>query len=334
MTPRTPGPLAPALVALLATLAVGGCRGGDRDEPTTSVVEVPVAMPEHAFAWVGDAPVWIRIDLAELRDDPRLERLWELAGPSGDDGALGASMARAETLVVAWRDPTFSERLNILTGDVDPAGVRTMVEERQFTGYVAGRGTVWTHAAHPWAVALPSDRVLLTGAPEAVRAATASPCASCRHEAAATVEARFDVTDMHRRIAAMMLDSDLLDRTLAATRRGEATLDLALGADLRVALHAVEGADLTIVGATLAELLEALRTSLGANPDTAFVGGLMQRARLDVRSDAVELSWELSRDEVDALIALLAVEELPFPVPETRPAADGSGEASTDEEPS
>lgn len=293
-------PWAGAAVAVLLALSGWGCR---RDaEPPTAAPPRPAAT---AWTWVGRAPVWAYVDLGTLRRDERFVDAWDSAGPTEGDSPLGDALRTGETLVVAWPDALFSERLNVVSGATGLEGLPSSLEAAGFAPYVAGRGQVWTRAGASWAVAVPDERTLLTGTPEAVRAAMAGPCYECDRAPAGTVVVHAEVTDEHRRVARVALRSDSAASLLDGIGTIDATLRVGLGAELSVTFTGAEGRDLDALASMLDALVPALRDALSARTDTKFVAGLLARARLDRSSDRLEIYWELGRDEVEALLAIL-----------------------------
>lgn len=308
------GSLLGALIALLPLLAA--CDGCGRRAP--EVDDTTAAEPVTTWSLVGDAPAWVWIDLERLREDPRTRAVWEAAGPAIEPDAFGALDA-ATTLVLAWRDATFASRLNVVeSASLAPLDTEDLAA-RGFMPYRAGANTVWSRGASSWAIAMPTTRHLLTGTPDAVRAAASDPCLSCGPPArqrppGTAVTASLRVTDDHRRVASFALSTGAVDRALAEIAHARVDVVLGLGADVLVRFTPVEGADLAFVNLLLTEVLAALRGVLDRTPDAVLAGALIDRAQIRADGDALELTIEISREELDALAGMLAAPASERPV--------------------
>lgn len=318
--------------ALLFCTLVGLCACQRDPEP---IVEPPPPqpIPETAWAYVGSAPAWIAVDVAALREDPRAVALWDRAGATAEGDPLGGAMERADRLVIAWTDPAFSQRINVVTGPIEGDRIVEEALAPTLTAYTAGRTQVWRGAAAPWAASVPSDRVLVTGTPEAVRASVAAPCRDCDESPPATVTARFRVLDTHRMLAGHVLRSPALAEALSSVDQVDATVDLSLGLDLLIIVDLLPAQNAAGVALLLDELIDALAEAIDAEAGAAFAIGLLQRAHVEPVNDTVRISLELNRAEVDALAAVLGAPTLPRPELQPQPdppeLVDGSGASPT-----
>ncbi len=296
----------PALALVFAfSLAAPACQCGET-EPVEVAAPLP-PLPSDPWSYVGDAPAWIHVNVATLREDERAAALWERAGATDSGDPLNGAIASAEDLVIAWRDAGFSHRINVVTGPIGGEALRESTLSTDFTPYTAGRTQMWSRAGSPWAVSVPTDRVLITGTPEAVRAAVSSPCYDdCAQTLDATVTAHLKIMDLHRSLAGAVVDSRALVTALTSIDTIDATLNLSLGLDIHVDVDLLAAQDPAGVALLLTEALEALRETLSDDPAATFANGLLARVRTEVGDGRVNLYLELSRQEVDALAAVIA----------------------------
>jgi hypothetical protein len=311
---RIAGSLAtPVFLAILLGAVAPGCRGCGRATPADAVVDEAALRTPTVWTWVGEAPAWVRVDVEALREDPRARAIWVAAGATASDAPLGEALGSAAEVVVAWRDAAFAERINVVSGYAGAAELGPALAADGFVDYAAGRARVWSHPGHAWAVSTPARGMLVTGVPEAVRAAVSSPCAACEPAASTSrgrpaVRAALRVTDEHRQLASLVLRTRGVDRALASIDSLSADLTLGLGADISVRLVALEGADLSFVGMLLEEVIAALGRVTSAYPDAALAGALLERTHVDLGEREAVLTLEISREELDAIVAVLVAE--------------------------
>lgn len=273
----------------------------DRAEPAPP--ETPeVALPTEPWAYVGTAPVHIRVDLEALRADERLAAIWDAAGERSEN-PLADLLAEADTWIVAWPEPTFTERLNVAVGVPDDALDRLVPVEGR-TSYAAGHGTVIGHPEREWVVAQPAPGLLLTGTTEAVRAALASPCDTCSGPGSGFL-ASFTLTEGHRRLAGLALSDPGYTALLDSIAGAEARAMLGLGLDVVIDVRAADGANLVDVRA-LSSLAVSLLRREGASMGAP--AGLFANIAIVPGETGVQISWEIGSEWLTQGSTLLATE--------------------------
>jgi hypothetical protein len=272
-----------------------------RDEPPAPPAQ-QVPFPSDPWAYVGTSPAFVRVDLAALRDDARFAAIWDSAGDRSEN-PLADLLSTADTWIVAWPEPTFSERLNVAVGVPEGAIDRLVPLEDRIT-YSAGHGTVIGHPDREWVVAEPTPGVLLSGTAEAVRAAVASPCESCSGPASG-FSASLTLTEGHRRLASFAASDPTYATLLTSIAGADARATLALGLDVVVEVHAAEGANPDDVRA-LSELALVLARreaeALGAPRE------LLADVTVTSNHDGTQISWEIDSEWLGRGATLLRVE--------------------------
>jgi hypothetical protein len=284
--------------SLLMVLSLAGCVRG---EPAPAP-EPEVLMPSDPWAYVGTSPAYVRIDLNALREDARLAQIWEAAGARSEH-PLTDLLAEADTWIVAWPEPTFSERLNVAVG-VPADALDRLVPIEGRTIYSAGRGTVVGHPDREWVVAQPVPGVLLTGTTEAVRSALARPCDSCSGPASGFVGS-LTLTEGHRRLASLALSDPAYAVLLESIAGAEARVVLGLGLDLVIDVRAAEAANPVDVRALSTLAVSLLRREAAASGAPV---GLFENIAVVPEESGVQISWEIGSEWLSEGSALLTAE--------------------------
>ena len=314
-------------VALL--LAVVGCRKEPKHPPPQPPPAMPArssALPLQAILPRGvTAAAWL--DLAAVRRDPRLQRVWQEVGMPGGasrEGDRERLMSQASELVVAWYGMDGSRPLRLLRGGFAPP--------------LAADGEGSGHKPTPdWRVWSPTEDLLIAGDPELVlqsgaririaqpgtdeawRAAVAGPPAVAR--------AVFVADPAHAIWLATQVDYKEITDRAADIARIEASATLGLGLDLVVSVVPTQPA----LGARAAELVTALLAvarglveqsegSAGSG-EPGLMAGLLTAVRVaaPAADGSVALSLEVSGTTLDRFVEGLLTSPPPVKAPATPP---------------
>lgn len=273
----------PLVLVLAATMATG-CRGSSDQAENTSVVEP--GLPDDPWAYAS-GPAWVRVDLEALRDDERFAAIWDAAGDRSAD-PLADLVSNADAWIVSWPEPTFTERLNVAVG-VDDGALDSLVPTEGRIEYAAGRGTVIGHPDREWVYATPAPGLLLTGTPEAVRAAVGRPCIDCGGPSSG-FGAQLSVTEGHRRLAGVVLDEPALRVLVESVASVEAEAVLGLGVDVVIRIEGAEGTNLADVRALTEVGVDLARREL---ENAQRPSGLLDGIRIVPSETGVRLDWEI-----------------------------------------
>ncbi len=319
--------LAALAVVLLAT--VMGCRKEPKHPPPTPPPAMPArsaALPLQAILPRGvTAAAWL--DLAAVRRDPRLLRIWQEVGMPGGatrEGDRERLMSQASELVVAWYGMDGSRPLRLLRGAFVPA----LEADGEGSGHKpAADWRVWSPtedllvAGDPELVLQSGARIRIAqpGADEAWRAAVAGPPAVAR--------AVFVADPAHAIWLATQVDYKEITDRAADIARLEASATLGLGLDLVVSVVPTQPA----LGARAAELVTALLAvarglveqaegSAGSG-EPGLIAGLLSSVRVaaPAADGSVLLSLEVSGATLDRLVEELLTSPRPVSAPSKPP---------------
>ena len=337
--PQQPRALLLALALLLASLT--GCR----KEPKHPVAPPPPAMPASAAnrslheLLPRDLTAAFWLDLAAVRRDARLRRIWEQTGmqeAEASDSERRRLMGQAGELVVAWYGLDGSRPLRLLRGPFEPS----LSADGEGSGRLDGADwRIWSPTAD-LLVAGDSELVLQTGA--RVRNASVGadePWRAAVDGGPAVARALFVADPAHAIWLATQIDYKELTDRAADVARIEASATLGLGLDLVVTVVPTAPSK----GARAAELVAALMAvaegladdadgsgGSGSGEAPGMVTSLLRTVRV-APPDAegrVTVSLELSGAALDALLEQLlsaparmapAALPLPAPAPSTHP---------------
>ena len=326
-TPQQHRALAVALALSLMAL-LGACRKEPKHTPPAPPPAMPArssALPLQAILPRGvTAAAWL--DLAAVRRDPRLQRVWQEVGMPGGasrEGGRERLMSQASELVVAWYGMDGSRPLRLLRGTFVPA----LEADGEGSGH---------KPTADWRVWSPTEDLLVAGDPELVlqsgaRIRVAQPGTDEAWRAAvagppAVARAVFVADPAHAIWLATQVDYKEITDRAADIARIEASASLGLGLDLVVTVVPTQPA----LGARAAELVTALLAvarglveqaegSAGSG-EPGLIAGLLSSVRVapPTAEGSVLLSLEVSGTTLDRLVqGLLSApaEALPAPAP-------------------
>lgn len=324
---RRPSPQQHRALAVALALSLLALLGACRKEPKHPPPAPPPAMPTRSASLPLQAilprgvtaAAWL--DLAAVRRDPRLQRIWQEVGMPGGaarEGDRDRLMSQASELVVAWYGMDGSRPLRLLRGAFVPA--------LEADGEGSGR-----KPTPDWRVWSPTEDLLVAGDPELVlqsgaRIRLAQPGTDEAWRAAAggppaVARAVFVADPAHAIWLATQVDYKEITDRAADIARIEASATLGLGLDLVVTVVPTQPA----LGLRAAELVTALlavaRGLVAQSEGSAGSGepGLMAGLLASVRVAApaadgsVLLSLEVSGATLDRLVEGLLTAPAPAP---------------------
>lgn len=294
---------------------VGGCRKHPKNPPLPPPPAMPatsVALPLHSILPRGvTAAAWL--DLAAVRRDPRLQRIWQEVGMPGGatrEGDRERLMSQANELVVAWYGMDGSRPLRLLRGPFAPA----LPADGEGSG---------SRPSSDWRVWSPTPDLLIAGDPELVlqsgaRLRVAQPGIDEAWRTAvdgppAVARAVFVADPAHAIWLATQIDYKEITDRAADIARLEASATLGLGLDLMVKIvptqPALGGRAAELVTALLAVgrgLVERAEGSAGSG-EQGLIAGLLGAVRVapPAADGSVLVSLEVSGGTLDALVAAI-----------------------------
>lgn len=328
-TPQQHRALALAICVTMLAL-VGGCRKQPKHPPPQPPPAMPAtsaALPLRAVLPRGvTAAAWL--DLAAIRRDPRLQRIWQEVGMPGGasrEGDRERLMSQAGELVVAWYGMDGSRPLRLLRGPFAPA----LAADGEGSG---------SRPTPDWRVWSPTQDLLIAGDPELVlqsgaRVRVAQPGNDEAWRSAidgppAVARAVFVADPAHAIWLATQIDYKEITDRAADIARLEASATLGLGLDLVVRVVPTQ----PTLGTRASELVTALLAvgrglvaqaegSAGSG-EPGLIAGLLGAVRVapPAANGSVVLSLEVNGATLDALVAAL----LPPPPPTAAPPAPAS----------
>lgn len=271
------------------------------------------------------AAAWL--DLAAVRRDPRLQRIWREVGMPGGasrEGDRERLMSQASELVVAWYGMDGSRTLRLLRGAFAPP--------------LAADGEGSGHKPTPdWRVWSPTEDLLIAGDPELVlqsgaRIRIAQPGTDEVWRAAvgsppAVAAAVFVADPAHAIWLASQVDYKEITDRAADIARIEASATLGLGLDLLVSVVptqpalGVRAAELvTALLAVARGLVEQAEGSAGSG-EPGLMAGLLTGVRVaaPAADGSVALTLEVSGATLDGLVEGLLTAPRPLPAPSSPP---------------
>lgn len=310
-------------VALLAT--VMGCRKEPKHPPPAPPPAMPTrsaSLPLQAILPRGvTAAAWL--DLAAVRRDPRLLRIWQEVGMPGGatrEGDRDRLMSQASELVVAWYGMDGSRPLRLLRGAFVPA--------LEADGEGSGR-----KPTPDWRVWSPTEDLLVAGDPELVlqsgaRIRVAQPGTDEAWRAAvggppAVARAVFVADPAHAIWLATQVDYKEITDRAADIARIEASATLGLGLDLVVCVVptqpalGVRAAELVTALLAVARGLVAQSEGSAGSGEPGLMAGLLASIRVaaPTADGSVVLSLEVSGATLDRLVEGLLTAPAAAPAP-------------------
>lgn len=305
----------------------GGCRKQPKHPPPPPLPAMPATSAQIPLRTILPPGVtaagWL--DLAAVRRDPRLQRVWQEVGMPGGatrEGDRERLMSQANELVVAWYGMDGSRPLRLLRGPFAPA----------LSADGEGSGQ---RPTPDWRVWSPTQDLLIAGEPElvlqsgarvrAVRTGNDEPWRNAFDGPPAVARAIFVADPAHAIWLATQVDYKEITDRAADIARIEAAATLGLGLDLVVTVVPTQpslgGRAAELVAALLAVgkgLVEPADGSSGSG-ELGLVAGLLGAIRVapPAADGSVALSLEISGATLDALVAGL----LSPPAPASAPAA-------------
>jgi len=329
---RRPSPQQHRALAVAIALSLLALLGACRKEPKHPPPAPPPAMPTRSASLPLQAilprgvtaAAWL--DLAAVRRDPRLQRIWQEVGMPGGatrEGDRDRLMSQASELVVAWYGMDGSRPLRLLRGAFLPA--------LEADGEGSGR-----KPTPDWRVWSPTEDLLVAGDPELVlqsgaRIRVAQPGTDEAWRAAvggppAVARAVFVADPAHAIWLATQVDYKEITDRAADIARIEASATLGLGLDLVVSVvptqPALGGRAAELVTALLAVAQGLVAQSEGSagSGEPGLMAGLLTSVRvaLPAPDGSVVLSLEVSGATLDRLVEGLLT--APAPAPAALPA--------------
>lgn len=319
------------IAVLLLLIALPCCR----KEPKHPVAPPPPEMPASTAgrplrALLPPSPTAVLwLDLAAVRRDARLQRVWQQTGLQADavgDGDRARLMGQAAELLVAWYGLDGSRPLRLLRGPFVPA----LAADAEGSGRLDGMD---------WRVWSPTEDLLAAGDPELVLqtgarirrpdAGSDEPWRTAVDGGPAVARAVFVADPAHALWLASQIDYKEVTDRAADVARIEASATLGLGLDLIVTVVPTSPAK----GARAAELVAALLAvaqgladeadGSGGSGEQGTITSLVRSVRVappDIEGRVV-LSLELSGAALDGLVeALLSQPPASAPAPPPAPA--------------
>lgn len=267
------------------------------------------------------AAAWL--DLAAVRRDPRLLRIWQEVGMPGGatrEGDRDRLMSQASELVVAWYGMDGSRPLRLLRGAFVPA--------LEADGEGSGR-----KPTPDWRVWSPTEDLLVAGDPELVlqsgaRIRVAQPGTDEAWRAAvggppAVARAVFVADPAHAIWLATQVDYKEITDRAADIARIEASATLGLGLDLVVCVVptqpalGVRAAELVTALLAVARGLVAQSEGSAGSGEPGLMAGLLASIRVaaPTADGSVVLSLEVSGATLDRLVEGLLTAPAAAPAP-------------------
>ena len=324
---RRPSPQQHRALAVAIAMTLLALLGACRKEPKHPPPAPPPAMPTRSASLPLEAilprgvtaAAWL--DLAAVRRDPRLQRIWQEVGMPGGaarEGDRDRLMSQASELVVAWYGMDGSRPLRLLRGAFVPA--------LEADGEGSGR-----KPTPDWRVWSPTEDLLVAGDPELVlqsgaRIRVAQPGTDEAWRAAvggppAVARAVFVADPAHAIWLATQVDYKEITDRAADIARIEASATLGLGLDLIVCVVptqpalGVRAAELVTALLAVARGLVAQSEGSAGSGEPGLMAGLLASVRVaaPTADGSVVLSLEVSGATLDRLVEGLLTAPAPAP---------------------
>ena len=290
-------------------------------------VVVPAAQDPEPSRFEGDLrhlvpePIyaWLRLDMETIRSDDRFAPILEFEMDPGTN-ALVDSLDGSEELMVAWTDALLGQRINLVRGDVDRASLHSDLRSSDnfagapFDFTAVGEHKVWRQSDRSWAISAPADNLVITGHGPSVlgavdRIVNFDPAGASNRDYA-DIEGVVILTPLQRQALRLVISSPEIRRRLSSIERIALRGMLGLGLDLQVDLVIAAGEDPADIVALIAAAYLELVAPMAAEIEGTWVDTLFERMSVDVEPATeerhiIQLTWELSSDDVDRLAELL-----------------------------